>query len=400
MLSTLFPTRRFAWYTLTNGAAFVAAWMQRLALGWIIWELTHSGLWLGLLSICDLGPALLFGPIGGVLGDRGHPERVLAWGQAVTVAVTVATGIAVWLGVPPWFLLVLAVIGGAAVSIQDSARAAVVTGFVPAANLASAIALSAVVVNLARFIGPAIAGVIATFAGVVTVFPVAAVVGLGLVVFAMRVRPERVAGGEHSPFIRDIAQALAYVGRHRLIGLVLLNFLLACLFARPVYELVPGLVDKLFHRDIAGLSAMTTAIGLGAVVAGVILMRGRLADRLAVISCLGTIVGGLSALALPEMPGFIGALIAAAALGFGISTCGIASQIVVQSVAREGMRSRVLSLWAMIIRAAPALGALALGALADHMGFRIPLLLAGAAALVAGAGCWLALRRAPAESVD
>lgn len=396
MLATLFPTRRFAWYTVTNGAAFVAAWMQRLALGWIIWELTHSGLWLGLLSICDLGPALLFGPIGGVLGDRGHPERVLAWGQAVTVAVTIATGIAVWFGTPPLFLLVLAAIGGAAVSIQDSARAAVVAGFVPPEGLASAIALSAVVVNLARFIGPAIAGVVATLAGVVTVFPIAAVTGFGLVMFAMRVRPERTAVQEHSPFVRDITQALAYVGRHRLIGLVLLNFLLACLLARPIYELVPGLVDKLFHRDIAGVSALTTALGLGAVAAGLMLMRARAADRLAVISCLGTIVGGLSALALPEMPGFAAALVAAAVLGFGISTCGIASQIVVQSVAREGMRSRVLSLWAMIIRAAPALGALALGALSDRMGFRIPLLLAGAMALIAGAGCWLALRRQPA----
>jgi MFS family permease len=398
MLRDVFPTRRFAWYTLANGSAFVAAWMQRLALGWIIWQLTHSGFWLGLLSICDLGPALLMGPVGGVLGDRGHPERVIAWGQALTVATTIATGLAVWLGVPPWILLVLAAIGGSAVSIQDSARAAVVTGFVPPEQLGSAIALSAVVVNLARFVGPALAGVIATFAGVVTVFPIAAVTGVALVVFAVRVRPERVARTEHSPFIRDIAQALTYVGRHRLIGLVLLNFLLACLLARPVYELVPGLANGLFHRDIAGLSAMTTAIGLGAVAAGILMMRLRATDRLAGISCLGTIVGGASALALPEMPAFAAALVMAAGLGFGISMCGIASQIVVQSEAREDVRSRVLSLWGVIIRAAPALGALVLGALADRTGFRIPLLLAGSAALLAGAGCWWALRRPSATA--
>src|SRR5690606_27753970 len=125
----------------------------------IIWQLTHSGFWLGLLSICDLGPALLAGPIGGVLGDRGHPERVIAWGQVVTVAITGLTGFAVWCGAPPWALLALALVGGAAVSVQDSARAAVVQSLVPAERLGSAIALSSVVINLARFVGPALAGV-------------------------------------------------------------------------------------------------------------------------------------------------------------------------------------------------------------------------------------------------
>lgn len=392
-LSAIFPTRRFAWYTLANGAAFTAAWMQRLALGWIIWQLTHSGFWLGLLSICDLGPALLMGPIGGVLGDRGHPERVIAWGQAITVLNTIATGIAAWQAAPPLVLLALALVGGGAVAVQDSGRATVVASLVPAERLGPAIALSAVVINLARFVGPAFAGVIATFSGVVSVFPIAALMGLGLVAFAARAQVERGAGKPaRAPFLRDIGDAMAYVARHGLIGLILLNFLLACLFARPVYELVPGLANGLFHRDIAGLSAMTTAIGLGAVVAGITMMRGHAMHRVAGASCLGAVVGGLGAISIALVPGFAGALAMAAALGFGISMCGVAAQIFVQSEARADMRNRVLALWGMIIRAAPALGALVLGALADRLGFRVPLLLAGGIALAAGLGCWIALR--------
>src|SRR5690606_13356069 len=114
----------FACYTMCNGAAFAAAWMYRLAVGWIIWELTHSGFWLGLLAMCDLGPALIFGPLGGVWADRGRPERVIGCAQCGVVLNSMAMAMAAWAGAPPWVWLALALTGGAAVATADSPRAA------------------------------------------------------------------------------------------------------------------------------------------------------------------------------------------------------------------------------------------------------------------------------------
>lgn len=389
--------RRFARYTLANGCAFVAAWMQRLALGWIIWQLTHSGFWLGLLAICDLGPALVFGPLGGVLSDRGSAERVIAWSQALVVVVTLATGAAAWFGAPAELLLALALVGGGAVATEDAGRATIVTALAPDDLAGPAVALTAVVINLARFVGPALAGVIATLTDVVAVFPIAAAMGIPLALFTARAEVDTGRTRPTTHLLRDLGDALAYVRRHPVIGLVLLNFLLSSVFARAVYELVPGLANGMFGRDIAGLSAMTTTLGLGAMVAGLVLMRSRDDGAGATAAFAGALGAGLVVILLSLMPSFAGALVAAALLGFTVSLAAIAAQIVVQLQSHDEVRNRALSLWAMIIRAGPALGSLGIGALADRLGFRLPLGWTGAIAVLCAAACWIAFRRRSAR---
>lgn len=387
---------RFAIYTTCNGMAFVAAWMYRLAIGWIIWELTHSGLWLGLLAICDLGPALIFGPLGGAWADRGRLERVIGWAQGAVVLNSLFMGVAAWAGAPPWVLLVFALTGGAAVATADSPRAAIVTLLVAKKQVGPAVALTAVVINVARFVGPALAGLIATTTELLWVFPLAALMGVPLLLFSVIARIEgRVAGDPVRSVRHNIADGYFYARRHPLIGIVLLNFLIAGLFARGAYELVPGLVDQLFDRNVGGLAAMTTAIGLGAMGAGLLLMGSRSSQNAANASFAGAVLGGVAAVAMALLPSFSGALAASALLGFAISMCGIASQIVVQIEARHDMRNRALSLWAVIIRVAPAIGSLAIGLAADRLGFRIPLGVAGLLGVVLAATGWRMFRRLP-----
>ncbi len=400
MLSlAVLKNRRFAIYTACNGAEFAASWMYRLAVGWIIWELTESGLWLGLLALCDLGPALLFGPLGGVLGDRGHPERVIAVAESVVIANALAMGTAVWAGVPAWGLLPFALIGGSAVATGDAARASIVNGLVPPESLGSAVALNAVVINIARFAGPALAGVIATTIDILAVFPMAALLGLPLLIFILRTKIERVEKPDKRPHIlRDLADGVTYSRNHPLIGIILLNFCAASLFARGAYELVPGLVGELFGRGVGSLSAMTASIGLGAVVAGLLLTGNRSSQTAARSTFAAALLAGSAAIAIAFMPVFWGALLASMALGFGIATVSIASLIVVQVEARADMRNRVISLWGMIIRAAPALGSLVIGALADRLGFTIPLAGAAAIGIVAALACWLSFRQQSAKA--
>ncbi len=387
-------TRRFAIYAACNGTEFAAQWMYRLAVGWTVWELTHSGMWLGILAICDLGPALVFGPLGGVLGDRSNPERVIAGAQGVVIANSLAMGAAVWGGVPAWGLLPFAVIGGSAVATGDAARAAIVNGLVPPEELGPAVALNAVIINIARFVGPALAGVIATAVDILAVFPIAALLGLPLLIFVLRKKVAPLEESAAQPnVLRDLADGVAYSRSHPMIAIILLNFGAASLFARGAYELVPGLVGELFDRGVGGLSAMTASIGLGAVVAGLLLTGNRSSEAAARSTFAAAVIAGAAAIAIAFMPVFWGALVASAALGFGIATVSIASLIVVQVEARGDMRTRVLSLWGMIIRAAPALGSLVIGALADRLGFRVPLAGSAAIGVVAALACWLAFRR-------
>jgi len=391
--ATALWSRPFIAYSLTNGSAYVAMWMQRLALGWMVWTLTHSAAWLGWLAVCDLAPALVFGPIGGVLGDRGRVDRLIAWTQALIVANTALSGLLVWSGAPAWALIASALTGGAVMALGDAPRAMVVTALAPPQAAGAAVAITAVTINIARFVGPAIAGVIAASSDVATVFLVAVLLGLPLVVHAAMMRIAATTQHASVHWLRGIADGVRYAAGDRVLAIVLAAFIASCVFARGLYEQLPGIANELFGRGITGLSALTTGLGLGAVLAGLLMTMVRGTARAARLSFAGAALAGVAALGLGVAPSFPVAVFATAALGFGVSAVAIAVQVVVQIDTRPDMRNRVLSLWSMIVRAGPALGALAVGFAADRVGFHIPLLVAGAVAVAAALLGWLALAR-------
>lgn len=384
---------RFAGYTAANGTAFAAAWMYRLALGWAIWEATHSGLWLGLLAICDLGPALIFGPLGGVWGDRAGPANVIVRAQSLVILSMLLVGFAIWVGAPPYLLLLLSLLSGSAVTSEDAARAVIATELVPEDDKGAAVAMTAVVINLARFTGPALAGVLAAWGGLVWIFPIAAVLGVPLALFAAFSRVPHHRAGTDRSLLGELADALAYARRDRLIGLILISFLLSCLLVRPIYELVPALVGRIYDKDIVGLSIMTTAIGLGAMVAGAVMLRKRDARQAGQVHFIGALTGGALMPMLALTPGFAGAVLLCAGLGFAIALCAIAAQIVVQLGSDAALRNRMLALWSIILRFGPAIGALAIGALGDALGFRAPLIAVGLLAILCAAGLLFVFRR-------
>lgn len=384
---------RFAGYTATNGTAFAAAWMYRLALGWTIWEATHSGIWIGLLAVCDLGPALIFGPLGGVWADRAGQPKVIVRAQSLVVASMLLVGLAVWIGTPPHLLLLLSLLSGSAVASEDAARASIVTELVPDEEKGGAVAMTAVVINLARFAGPALAGALAAWGGIVWVFPIAAVLGLPLVLFAAISSVPHHSDARRGSLVGELVDALVYARRERLIGLILTSFLLSCALVRPIYELLPALVGRIYKKDIVGLSIMTTAIGIGAMVAGGLMLRRRNAREAAWAHFIGALTGGLLMPVLALIPGFDGAVLVCAALGFAIALCAIAAQMVVQLESDAAVRNRILALWSIILRFGPAMGALVIGALGDVFGFRPPLIAAGALAILMAGVFLLFFRR-------
>ena len=132
----------------------MGTWIQRVALGWLTWELTESGTWLGLVAFADLFPAVLIGPFGGVLADRVPRIAVifvaqsLLLVQALVLFALTATGL-----ITIWSVFALALFGGAVVGLNQPARLALVPSLVPRADLPTAVAINSAVFNLARFVG-------------------------------------------------------------------------------------------------------------------------------------------------------------------------------------------------------------------------------------------------------
>ena len=135
--------------------------MQRIGVGWLAWELSHSGAVLGLVAFADLFPTLLIGPFGGALADRLDRRWLLTLGQSVNMLLSfilfalTASGL---ITVP--LLVVIIAINGAVIGINQPARLSLVSALVPRDHLATAVAINSLVFNLARFIGPAIAGLV------------------------------------------------------------------------------------------------------------------------------------------------------------------------------------------------------------------------------------------------
>ena len=387
----VFSNRNYAIYMSGNSISLVGFWVQRLGVGWLTWELTGSGFWLGFIAFADLFPVVVIGPFAGVLADRVDRRRLMQVCQtlgllqaAVLALLTAVDAITIEA------LLGLTLFLGVTTAANQPARLSLVPSLVRPADLSTAVALNAVIFNTARFVGPAVAGVVIAGFGVAWAFAFNAVsyavlvVVLGFLRLPPRQRPPSGASG----VLADIGEGVRYAVRHPAIGPLLLLMTAVSLLARPVFELLPGFVDTVFGLGAGGLAALTSAVGLGAIAGGVWLaQRGTLAGLTRIVLA-SAAVSGLVLVAFSGTALFWLALAAMAAAGAATVMCSIGIQTLIQTTVAGHMRGRVLSLWGIIIRAGPALGALAMGWSSGYLGLGWPVAAGGALCTLAAAIAW------------
>lgn len=367
--------------------AWTGLWMHRIAVSWLAWELTGSAFWVGVVAFCDLAPAVVVSPLAGAVADRADRLRMTMFAQtaiglnAALIALLVATGhmsIAV--------LLVLEVVGGVAASFTQPARQSLMPGLVPRADLPAAVALNSLTFNVARFVGPALAAPLIAVAGV---WPAIAVNALAYFVATattpmLRVEPSQRRGhAATASLFGEMVEGVRYAARHPGLGPILGFAAVAALLLRGVQEILPPFVERIYGLGAEALAGLTAAFGVGALASGLMVAaRGRLAGttRLAV---LGVLALGLATAGFAATGWFVFGLVCAALMGAAGSVHGISVQMLAQSASDPAMRGRVLSLWGLITRACPALGALILGAAGEVFGLRWPTLVAVALSVLA-----------------
>ena len=154
-------------YAAGNSVSLIGTWIQRIAVGWLAWELTGSGAWLGAVAFADLFPAVFIGPFGGAVADRLSRLRIITISQALAMVQAVAL---FWLtfsgAVTIEWLFALVLVNGFVMGFNQPSRLALVPSLVPREDLSTAVAINAIVFNLARFIGPAVAGLLIVSWGV------------------------------------------------------------------------------------------------------------------------------------------------------------------------------------------------------------------------------------------
>jgi predicted MFS family arabinose efflux permease len=284
---------------------------------------------------------------------------------------------------------------GSTQAVAQPARQSMVPGMVPRHDLPGAVALNSLCYNLARSVGPGIGGLIVATWGVVPAMLVNCCGYLFASITMSTLRLEPNARRGHAPtgsVMREAMEGILYVVRHPGMGPLFLYATIVGVLVRAVPEMLPPFVAQLFGRGPEGLATLSSAIGLAALVGGLtVALHARLTGlvRYAVVS--GTLVA-LATGGFVATHSFFFAVVCASVMGAATTVHGISIQTLLQSATSSHMIGRVISLWGMLTRVTPAIGALAYGAASEVVGLQAPVLLG---ALLAVGACVLAVRRLP-----
>ncbi len=376
----VFNNRAYRIYTQGNFISLIGTWVQRVATGWLAWHLTESGAWLGIIAAGELLPSIVAGPLGGAMADRMDRFRLIKVAQILQALQAFALGALALAGLADiWLLFGLSVMLGIVTAVNQPARLSMVRNLVRTEDVAIAIAINSVLWNAARFVGPMVAGLLIVYMDIGWAFIVN---GLTFVVFLVsleRVRDDiprapAVVGGRVLP---QILEGFAYVRRHQGLGPLIALLWLGSIFVRPFAELLPGFADAVFGRGADGLAMLTSATGVGAVIAGIWLSQAARPDKLTDLALHSLVAMALAMFLLCATDWFWLGMVATAAAGCFMLVNGVAAQSLIQYSCAPEMLGRVLSLYGLSARAGPAIGALMMGTASEWFGLRLPVIVGG-----------------------
>ena len=384
--------RNYGRYAVGNVVSLVGFWMQKVGVGWLTWQLTESGAWLGMMAFADMFPVVVFAPIAGTIADRWDVMRViklaqwLSMIQALVLCVLTATGL-----ITIEVLLGLTAVMGFFSAFHQPARLAIIPALVEREHLSAAVAIGAISFNSAQFLGPALAGVTIVASGVAGTFAANAVTyAVFLAALArVRVREGRTPDGDPARgLFAQLADGVRYAARHPGIRSAMVMIAAIALCARPFAELFPGFADAVFAAGPPGLAILTSSLGAGAVTGALWLARRREPVGLTRVIVGGFLIASFSLVVFLATDRLWVAAPAVAAAGFCITSVGVGTQILLQTSVDEKMRGRVMSLYVVLFRALPALGALVMGAASEAVGLRPPVAAGAALTFLVFAWAW------------
>ncbi|MEC7490319.1 MAG: MFS transporter [Pseudomonadota bacterium] len=362
----------FSWYMCGQTFALVGMWAQRIAIGWLTWELTRSHFWLGAIAFADLFPTIVITPFAGVLADRVNRLNMSRLCQAVAGIHALILSALTFSGyIDIWLLFVLTMILGVVLAFGTAARLALVPNLMDARYVPSAIGTDSSIYNMARVVGPMIAAAAISLIGTGATFLFNGFC-YAIFVFCMfrihLVRSETVGSGGN--LFSQAFDGMRYAARHPGIGPALTLLAATALGIKPFLELLPGLADGVFGAGVEGFASFAAIAGAGAILAGLwVAVRGTPQGTTRI--AFGSMMLGAAGVFLVSTTeifwvGLAGTFLAGAA----ITLAGTSTQILMQNSVEGAVRGRVMSLYGMVHRGGPALGAVIIGGFAEEVGLQ------------------------------
>ena len=389
--------RNYRLYASGQVVSLTGTWMQRVAQDWLVLELSgNSGTAIGIVLSLQFGPTLLFSLYGGVLADRYDKRRILFVTQSVIIVQALALGLLDVGGhAQLWHVYLLAAVLGVASALDVPVRQSFVVEMVGPTDLPNAVSLNSVTFNLARIVGPALAGVLIAAVGTGWVFLGNGALTVAVLISLALMRPAelfRSTPTGRSP--GQLTEGLRYVrGRPDLILPMVLVFVLGT-FGMNFPVTMALMAKEVFGLGATAYGLMSTAVAVGAIAGALSSTRWKARPRTRVLLAAPFAFGVLN-VGVGLMPSFWLALVVLVPVGAAAMTSTISANSTVQLGSDPAFRGRVMALYLMCFMGGTPLGAPLIGAVSDAFGARTGVVLSGAVVAVAAvvAGLVVARRR-------
>lgn len=388
-----FTVRNYRLYFVGQAISVTGNWMQKLGMGWLVLELTNSGILLGIAVAATQLPTLVLGPYAGGLADRFDKRRILL--VVATAGAVPSLILGVWTAltdVSVATILALALISGVVDCLEKPARQSFPSEMVPLPLLANAVTLNQVIQDIGKAVGPAIAALSIAAVGIPATFMVNALTYVAVFFGLLLMRPAELFRVERAqPAKHHVRDGLVYVWRTpQLLGPVVLLFAIG-LFAYNFQVMLTLLGKETFDGDASHAGYLLAAQGVGAIVGGLAIASVvRPTPRGIVMSA--AVLGGLFVL-IGLAPTYPLALIAVLAMGVGSVLFKTMASSWLQLTADPLLRGRVMALMVMAIAGTTPIGGPLVGWLASQFSTRSSFLICGLAAIVTALSGYLYLRR-------
>ena len=378
MASTEIPHTRFAalqyrnfkllWYGLI--VSNVGTWMQNVANGWLVLQLTNSPLWLGFLGLSFAIPMILLPPLAGPIVDRVNRIQLLLFTQSMQALTFITLGVLTWVGrVEVWHILIASFVSAILLAFDNPARQALVPGLVQPRDLLNALSLNSATYTGAALVGPALAGLLLEPLGAGTLFFLNGISFLAVILALLVMRDVVTHSGGAQGTLRDsFWKGLSYAWNDRFILALLILSALGAVFGRSYQNLLPAFSRDIWHAGSQGYGLLLAAAGGGALAGAFGLASFKRIPKQGAVMLLGGLIFCASLIIFALSPFFVLALVLLFVAGVTSTVFSTIISTFIQLSVPNEMRGRVMSLYTVTLIGLPSLGALGSGALAEWLG--------------------------------
>ncbi|KAA6439367.1 MFS transporter [Dyadobacter flavalbus] len=382
-----FDSRNYKLYFAGQTISLLGTWMQKTAISWIIYSMTHSKFMLGVSIFANLFPSAMLTPFGGVVSDRYNRYRVLLITQILSMLQALTLTLVVYFkNYAVWEIISLSVVLGLINAFDVPARQSLVYELVDdKKNLPNALALNSSMVNLSKLIGPAIAGVAIERFGEVACFGANAFSFIAVISSLLMIRLPAFQAVKHTKNIfGELAEGLTYIRQTPSIRYIIVMLALASLLLLPFTSLMPIYAKDIFKGTASTFGLLDSAIGCGALVGAIFLATLRPGTNLSRILAINTFVFGMGLILFSYMRIYPLALVFIAIGAFGMMSQTTISNTLIQTTVTPSMRGRVISIFVMAYSGGVPIGSLIVSYVSQHIGVQATVMGQGILALVIG----------------